>query len=285
MMNPRSLRSARLRKGLTSRRQRLDALVGSCCARRRGCGAARNFCFGHPVNILRRQFKAVLQGPVEQLSYLFWRRVNVLIVATFFLFQPVFVNAGDGPKSKQNARSSGTIGGSDSSGSVAASPTLVDPAYLIGYSDVLHISVWREPELTTTAGVRDDGMISIPLVNDIQAEGLTPMQLAAVLREKLKAYVEDPRVTVAVSQMTPKRFYVVGEVSRHGPMTLLPDMTVFQALVTAGLTQFANQKKIYVMRTVDGKQEKFLVNYRQLIKGKRMEQNIKLRSGDTIVVP
>jgi polysaccharide export outer membrane protein len=145
--------------------------------------------------------------------------------------------------------------------------------------------VWKEPELSTTVAVRTDGMISILLLNDVPAVGLTPIELAAILREKLKKFVEDPRITVVVSQMTPQRIYIVGEVAHQGPMSLLPDMTVFQALATAGLNQFANAKKIYVMRNVDSEQRKFLVNYKQLLKGQQMSQNIKLLPGDTVVVP
>ena len=150
---------------------------------------------------------------------------------------------------------------------------------------MLRVAVWKEPELSTTVAVRTDGMISILLLDDIPAVGLTPVELAATLREKLKKFVDDPRVTVVVSQMTPQRIYIVGEAAHAGPMSLLPEMTVFQALATAGLTQFANTKKIYVMRNVDHEQRKFLVNYKQLIKGQRMSQNIKLLPGDTIVVP
>jgi len=161
----------------------------------------------------------------------------------------------------------------------------VEPEYRIALSDVLHVNVWKEPELTATVSVRRDGKISIPLLNDVQAVGLTPMELSAYLADKLRKFVEDPRVTVIVSQANPPRIYLVGEVMHHGPMTLLPDMTIFQALVTSGLTQFANTKKIYILRTVDNDQRKLFVNYKKLIKGQSMSQNIKLEPGDTIVVP
>jgi polysaccharide biosynthesis/export protein len=157
--------------------------------------------------------------------------------------------------------------------------------YIIGADDVLHISVWKEPELTTTLPVRSDGQISLPLVNDVQAAGLSPMQLAASLTEKLRRFVDEPRVTVAVAQMNHQRVYVLGEVLRHGPMALTPDMTVLQVLATCGVTQFANTKKIYVLRSINGSQQKLPVNYKRLLKGQSMNQNIVLKEGDTVVVP
>ena len=159
------------------------------------------------------------------------------------------------------------------------------PSYLIGAEDTLHISVWKEPELTATLPVRADGKISLPLLNDVQAAGLTPMQLAASITEKLKKYVDDPRVAVVVSQMNSQRFFVTGEVQHTGALPLLPNMTVLQGLATSGLTQFANTKHIYVLRQVNGVQQKLPVNYNHLVKGKSMSQNIVLKPGDTIVVP
>ncbi len=165
------------------------------------------------------------------------------------------------------------------------SSLIQSPGYLIGPDDILHIQVWKEPELGATLPVRTDGKISLPLINDVQAAGMTPVELAGSITEKLKKYFDDPRVTVMVSQMTHQRVYVVGEVMSHGPMVLLPDMTVLQVLATSGLTQFANRKKIYVLRTTNGHEQKFPVNYKRLLKGDQMSQNIKLQPGDTIVVP
>lgn len=164
-------------------------------------------------------------------------------------------------------------------------PPTPGPSYIIGAEDALHISVWKEPELSGTLPVRVDGKISLPLVNDVQAAGLTPMQLAASLTEKLKKFVDDPRVAVVVTQMNSQKFYITGEVQHTGALPLLPNMTVLQGLATAGLTQFANTKRIYVLRNANGVQQKLPVNYRHLIKGETMSQNIVLRPGDTIVVP
>jgi polysaccharide export outer membrane protein len=170
----------------------------------------------------------------------------------------------------------------------ASTPAPMDAtsqSYVIGPDDTLHISVWKESDLTATLPVRADGMISLPLLNDVQAAGLTPMQLSADLTVKLKKYVTDPRVTVVVTAMNSQRVYVLGEVMHTGPMNLLPHMTVLQALATAGFTQFANTKKIYVLRTENGKQDKIPVNYKQLVKGEAMSQNMVLKPGDTVVVP
>ena len=165
-------------------------------------------------------------------------------------------------------------------------PTSVaGPEYIIGADDNLHVSVWKEPDLTATLPVRPDGKISMPLLNDVQAAGLTPMQLADALTARLKKYVADPRVTVVVTQINSKRVYLVGEVLHPGPLPMLPNMTVLQALASAGFTQFANTKGIYVLRTDNGRQQKVPVNYRQLIKGDAVDQNIMLKPGDTIVVP
>lgn len=187
------------------------------------------------------------------------------------------------------AQGSASTAGKDSATSAAAGaqavPATSSATYTIGSADTLLISVWKEPDLTATLPVRPDGMISVPLLDDVQAAGLTPMQLAASLKEKLKRYVADPRVTVVVTQMNSQRVYITGEVMHTGVTTLLPGMTVLQALSTAGFTQFANTKAIYVLRSEKGKQEKIPVNYKALLKGESSERNILLKPGDTIVVP
>lgn len=167
---------------------------------------------------------------------------------------------------------------------VAGNPN-VPQDYRIGAEDMLRVAVWREPEFTATVPVRPDGKISVPLLNDVQAAGLTPMELASALTTKLRKYIDDPRVTVVVVQMNHERVYIIGQVLRHGPMTLLPNMTVMQALATAGLNQFANTKKIYVLRSDNGVEKKLTVNYKRMVKGQNTSENIVLKTGDTIVVP
>jgi polysaccharide export outer membrane protein len=159
------------------------------------------------------------------------------------------------------------------------------PEYVIGPEDVLHIAVWKENDLTATLPVRPDGKISLPLLDDVQAAGLTPKQLADLVTGKLRKYIADPRVTVVVTQINSKRIYLIGEVLHPGAMPMLPNMTVLQALSSAGLNQFANTKRIYLLRTENGKQQKLPVNYRKLVKGEQIEQNYLLQPGDTIVVP
>jgi polysaccharide export outer membrane protein len=163
--------------------------------------------------------------------------------------------------------------------------SVAGPDYMIGADDTLHISVWKEPDLTTTLPVRPDGKISLPLLNDVDAAGFTPMQLADTITTKLKKYIADPRVTVVVTAMTSRRIFVTGEVTHSGAVPLLPNMTVLQALATAGFTQFANLKGIYVLRTENGKQIKLPFNYKQVIKGRNPQENIMLKRGDTVVVP
>jgi len=167
-----------------------------------------------------------------------------------------------------------------------AVPATTDPTYIIGPQDVLDIDVWHETELTRSVPVRPDGRISLPLVNDVQAAGLTPTQLADQLATKLKQFVTDPQVTVIVTQINSQRVYILGEAARPGAYPLLPGMTVLQALSSAGgFTIFAELKKIYVLRKQGGKQEKFPFNYKEVIAGKNAEQNIELKAGDQIVVP
>jgi len=157
--------------------------------------------------------------------------------------------------------------------------------YVIGADDTLHISVWKEPDLTATLPVRPDGKISLPLLNDVPAAGLTPLQLSASITEKLKKYIADPHVTVVVTAMNSRRIFVTGEVAHTGAMPLLPNMTMLQVLSSAGFTQFANVKNIYLLRTENGKQVKLPFNYKQVVKGNHPEQNIMLKPGDTVVVP
>jgi polysaccharide export outer membrane protein len=157
--------------------------------------------------------------------------------------------------------------------------------YVIGADDTLHVSVWKEPDMSETLPVRPDGKISMPLLNDVMAAGLTPLQLKDSITEKLKKYIDDPRVTIVVVGMNSRRIFVTGEVLRSGPMALMPHMTMLQALSQAGFSQFANLKAIYLLRTENGKQEKLPFNYKQVVKGNHPEQNIVLKPGDTVVVP
>jgi polysaccharide export outer membrane protein len=171
----------------------------------------------------------------------------------------------------------------------AAPPALAAGAaagtYVIGASDVITVSVWREPTLSGSLLVRPDGMISLPLLGDVQASGLTPLQLADQIATKLKKFVQDPNVSVVVSQIHSKVVYLMGEVGKKGPIEMTPGMTLLEAIGSAGgITEFANQKKIYILRDEAGKHEKIPVHYKEALKG-NSALDLVLKPGDTIVVP
>jgi polysaccharide export outer membrane protein len=171
-------------------------------------------------------------------------------------------------------------------GDIAKKTATADPNYVIGGQDVLDISVWKEPEVSRVVPVRPDGKISLPLLNDVQAAGLTPGALAQQITESLKKYVTNPQVTVIVTTINSQRVYLLGEVSRPGAFPMIPGMTVLQAISSGGgFTQFARTKSIYVLRNENGKQVKYPFNYKEVINGKKPEQDIALKAGDTIVVP
>jgi polysaccharide export outer membrane protein len=191
-----------------------------------------------------------------------------------------------GPSAQEKAQPKESKAPAKTEAQAAPKAATEDPEYQIGAEDQLYINVWKEPEVTRTVPVRPDGKISLPLINDVQAAGLTPTQLAMSITESLKKYIENPQVTVIITAINSRRYYIVGEMNRAGAFPLLPNMTVLQAISSAGgFTQFAKTKSIYVLRIVEGKTTRFPVNYKDLIKGVHPEQNIVLKPGDTIVVP
>ena len=159
--------------------------------------------------------------------------------------------------------------------------------YLIGAGDILDITTWKEIDFTRQdVLVRLDGMITFPLINDIQAKGQTPMQVKQAIEKKLKDYVESPIVTVIVKSSASKRFYILGEVVNTGEYPLSKGLTVLQAFALAGgFTQWASKNEIILMRNEDGQEKIFRVNYKNIIKGKDTSQNIKIQPDDTIIVP
>jgi polysaccharide export outer membrane protein len=157
--------------------------------------------------------------------------------------------------------------------------------YVIGASDVLTVTVWKEPSFSGTLLVRPDGMVSVPLLGDIQASGLTPLQLADQLATRLKKYIQDPNVSVVISQIHSKVIYMLGEVGKKGPIEMTPGMKLLEAISSAGgLTDYANSKKIYILRDEAGKRQNIPVHYKQALKGDSA-LNLALKPGDTIVVP
>jgi len=167
----------------------------------------------------------------------------------------------------------------------ADSPSAVSPSsYEIGTGDVLHISVWDEPQLTETATVRPDGKISLPLLYDVAVAGMTPDDLQKSLTEQLTRFVRKPRVTVTVQEIHSRMVFVTGEVQRPGAYPLVAPMNVVQLIArSGGLTDFARQKKIYVLRA--DKSTRVNVNYEKVLRGHATEQNVDLAPGDTVVVP
>jgi len=208
------------------------------------------------------------------------KRLQILIAfLILFVTMPARGQEGDSKQAAKPETSAASI-------PTQKAPATSDPNYIIGAQDVLDISVWKEAELTRSVPVRPDGKISMPLLNDVQAAGLTPTQLAALITERLKKFVTNPQVTVIVTAINSQRVYLLGEVSRPGAYPILPGMTILQGLSSAGgFTQFAKMKSIYLLREVGGKQEKYSFNYKDVIHGHHVEQNLILKAGDTIVVP
>jgi polysaccharide biosynthesis/export protein len=166
-------------------------------------------------------------------------------------------------------------------------PGVRDDTYVIGTEDMLAINVWKEPEISKLVPVRPDGMISLPLLGEIKAAGLTPVQLKEQITIPLKKLMSDPEVTVIVTEVHSLAFNIVGQVMKPGYYPLTRRMTVLDAIALAGgFRDFAKQKKVYVLRTMaDGKQVRLPFNYKDVIKGKHAAQNIELQPRDTLVVP
>ena len=158
--------------------------------------------------------------------------------------------------------------------------------YVIGPEDVLYIHVWKEESLTRTVPVRMDGKISLPLIQEIKAAGLTPLQLKEVLMRKFKEFIENPIVSVTVVEVNSYKVYIIGQVRSPGVQRLRSETTVTQVIVLAGgFTEWANQKKILVVRKEDGREKRIKVNYKRIMDGKDLDSNIILKAGDTVVVP
>jgi polysaccharide export outer membrane protein len=166
-------------------------------------------------------------------------------------------------------------------------PTANDTSYVIGPSDELNISVWEDKDLSGAVPVRPDGMISLPMLNDVQAAGKTPMQLMKTIVEKLTAHgMKDPIVTVTVTAIKSQFIYVLGNVGHPGTFPIIPGMTVVQAIASSGgLTLFAKQTKIEIRRTQNGQVQRLAFNYKEVMKGVHPEQDIVLKPNDTIFVP
>jgi len=169
----------------------------------------------------------------------------------------------------------------------AAPPAVqTPPDYLIGPDDILAIVFWREKDMSGEVTVRPDGRIALPLINDVQAAGLTPDQLRVALNAAAAKYVEDPAVTVLVKQINSRRVFITGQVAKPGAYPLTTPITVVQLITIAGgVLEYADTKNISVMRTENGKTTSFRFNFKDVMQRKNLRQNIELKPGDTIVVP
>jgi len=161
-----------------------------------------------------------------------------------------------------------------------------NPDYVIGPEDVLYIQVWKEEALTRTVPVRADGMISLPLINEVQASGLTPLQLRDLLTEKFKTFVDNPTVTVVVTEANSFKVFVSGQVRTPGVYRLRSETTLLQIISLAGdFTNEANPKKIVIIRREQGKDKRYEVNYNDIVDGTSPGSNFVLKPGDTVIVP
>jgi len=162
-----------------------------------------------------------------------------------------------------------------------------DDSYVIGADDVLAISVWKEPEVSRSVPVRSDGKISLPLIGELQASGATPRQLEQDIAKHLQSYISEPEVTVIVTDARSQRINILGMVAKPGSYLLTGSTTALDAIAMAGgFKDFAKQKSIYVLRAnADGTQKRIPFNYKEVIKGKNPEQNVRLLPRDTVVIP
>lgn len=169
----------------------------------------------------------------------------------------------------------------------AAVPSVTPPpGYVIGTEDVLTVVVWREPDMSGESVVRPDGMITLPLINEIRAAGLTPEQLREQLTVAAAKYVAEPSVSVSVKAINSRKAYIVGQVSKPGPYPLVAPMTVMQLITIAGgLLEYADAENIVILRRENGKDTSYLFNYRDIEKRRRLTQNIELKPGDQVIVP
>lgn len=161
-----------------------------------------------------------------------------------------------------------------------------DDRYIIGSEDVLFIYVWGEKELSRAATVRLDGKISMPLADEVQAAGVTPLQLKGKLTEKLKEYIENPTISVIVTEANSFKVFITGQVRTPGVYRLRAETSLAQIIAMAGgLTEWADQKKITILRREGGKEKRMVINFKKVISGDSPDTNIILKAGDTIIVP
>ncbi len=204
--------------------------------------------------------------------------------ACFLISIGLWAQAGSGSSSTAPAS-----GAAPATQNADASPTQAKPhdnTFVIGNDDVLAVNVWKEPDISRSIPVRSDGKISLPLVGEVQAAGLTPLSLEKEIASRLKNYISEPEVTVMVQQVNSQKFNILGQVVKPGSYMVVNSLTVLDAIALAGgFRDFAKQKSIYVLRQSATGESRIPFNYKEVSHGKNMAQNIKLQPGDTIIVP
>jgi polysaccharide export outer membrane protein len=211
----------------------------------------------------------------------FWRSGLTVLSGAVVLSGLLWAQAGSTP-----AHASPTVPSTQKTDTSTAQKAH-DDSFIIGNDDVLAINVWKEPDISRSIPVRSDGKISLPLVGEVQAAGRTPLKLEQDIAARLKSYISEPEVTVIVQQINSQKFNILGQVGKPGSYPLTNSPTVLDAIALAGgFRDFAKQKSIYVLRqNPDGSQARMPFNYKEVVKGKNLAQNIKLQPRDTIVVP
>jgi polysaccharide export outer membrane protein len=194
------------------------------------------------------------------------------------------------PAFAQTAKPSTSAQSAPPVAAAAAAPRATDPVippgYVIGPDDLLSIVFWGDKDVSGDAVVRPDGKITVPLINEMQAAGLTPDQLHKNLVEARKKFEEDPTIYLNIKQINSRKVFITGEINKPGTYPLTTPTTVIQLIAMAGgLREYADAKKIIIMRTENGKPRRMPFNYKSIIEGKNLQQNIELKPGDTVVVP
>jgi polysaccharide export outer membrane protein len=252
--------------------------------------------FGKEVAQSPMQLENLVKGGVEMIRK-YWL-LKGFAVALLALAGIAPAQSTESAKQKKDSKQAKNVAALKAEPTMAASDTKTSSTdltaarrdlfseYKIGEQDVLTITVWRETELSGTVMVRPDGKITLPLLNDVHAAGLTPDELKNSLTEKLGPFVNTPQVTVAVREINSRKVFIIGQVGHEGSYRINSTTTVLQIIAEAGgLRDFANRKGIYVLRTQNGSQQRLTFNYDKVIRGKDSKDNILLRPGDTIVVP
>jgi polysaccharide export outer membrane protein len=214
-----------------------------------------------------------------------WRG-GLAVLSTSVLLPSLLWAQQSAPASPAAPASPGTTP-SNQNGDASPAVKAHDDTFVIGNDDVLAVNVWKEPDVSRSVPVRSDGKISLPLVGEVQAAGRTPLKLEQDIAAKLKNYIAEPEVTVIVQQINSQKFNILGMVTKPGSYALSNSATVLDAIALAGgFRDFAKQKAIYVLRqNADGSQTRIPFNYKEVVKGTNLAQNIKLQPRDTIVVP